>query len=269
MSLILTLFFNAPRGPSGPTQDPELKWLCLSLCNYLTLHRLHNLPGCAGGHRKGNYIHSSSHWTGMYQTKLASSGVRKAEGQSCVSIETVELRVWADLLMKAVRKGGGNGGEMKTPYTQATLHLRPNASVKFHHCPHLQGEDHKPHTESLTSQWEFVHWATPSAGGPGDSRSSRVYQPTPPFAVLILPCGRICKPEPCKEREQAAQFSLIGPASDLEDTMPGFHSLAFWAGTPAHMHSELCCSQNGALTILTYNPWFAGFWGLMSNWLSQ
>lgn len=138
MSLIPTLFFNAPRGIAGPTQDPELKWVCLSLCNYLPFHRLPNLPGRAGGYRKGNYIHFSSQWTGMYQTKLASSGVRKADGQSHVSIESVELRVWADL-MNAVRKGGGDGGEMKTPYTQATLPPRPNSIREIPSLPSPPG----------------------------------------------------------------------------------------------------------------------------------
>ena len=136
--------------------------------------------------------------------------------------------------------------------------------MKFHHCPHLLGEDHKPHTESLTSQWEFVHWVTPSVRWAGDSISSQVYQPTLSTMLLVL-CGRICKPEPCKEREQADQSSLIGPASDLEDSMPCFHSLACWAGTPDHTHSELRCSQNELFTILTYSPWFAAQRFLGSN----
>ena len=42
-------------------------------------------------------------------------------------------------------------------------------------CPCLLGEDNKPHTESLTSRWEFVHHMTPSGSGAGGSRSSSIH----------------------------------------------------------------------------------------------
>lgn len=235
MPLIPTLFFNTPRGTAGPTQqDPGLKWVCLSLCNYLPLRRLTKLSGRAGSYRKGTtflFPHAGQKCTGQGWLPLGS-------GKQMANL-MLEQKVWSQEYRQTSWRGSekvvGTEGRWKGLIPRQRSLPGPTASVKFHQPLCLLGEDHKPHAESLTSQWEFVYWGT------GDCRSSQVCQPTP-FIMLLMPYGRIRELEPCKEREQAVRSSLLGPASGLDNSRPCFHSLAYWTRTPSHTHSELYCS---------------------------
>lgn len=123
-----------------------------------------------------------------HQPTLASSGVGKADGQHHVRTEGVELSVSRPHCLSE-RWWGPRGDEKPPPGLKGICEI-PSLEIP---CPCLLGEDNKPHTESLISQWEFVHQITHAGSGAGGSRSFQVCRQILPLAMLPRPHVRGCK----------------------------------------------------------------------------
>lgn len=165
MPLIPTLFFNTPRGPSGPTQqDPGLKRVCLSSYNCLPLHRSLKLPERAGGYRKSLtflFPHAAQKCTRQDWLSLG-SGKQKTKlmlEQKVRSQEYGQTFSW-----RPSEKALGTEGRWKAPIGRQHSYPGLRASVTFHQHPCLLGEDHKLHNDTLTRQWGFVRWKAGDCG---------------------------------------------------------------------------------------------------------
>ena len=135
--------------------------------------------------------------------------------------------------MKAVRQGGGTKGDEKALFSADTLsQVKGICEIPLLEIPCLclLGEDNKPHTESLTSEWEFAHQITPVEAGLVAAKAPRCSGKLFHQQWAQAP-SKGMQAALCKERDQAAQSPLPGQARGFKDSMASFYSLVHFLHT--------------------------------------